>query len=198
MNAYGTNAWQPALEAWLDGRKTLATKWARDREMQMVPVTVAPGRDIVLTPGAHSELIRDIIASFAPRFVPGAEVIYVGDTGDKAGYFEEERLAALGVTVDRHGKMPDVVLNFGARNWLLLVESVTSHGPVDAKRHDELATLFAGAKPRSGLHHGLSGQGRDGPVSPGHLLGDGSLVRRRAEPPHPLRRRALSRALRQR
>lgn len=26
--------------------------------------------------------------------------------------------------------------------WLLLIEAVTSHGPVDAKRHGELAALF--------------------------------------------------------
>ena len=147
MRTFGTEAWDSALDAWLAERKTLAEKWARDRVMRMIPVTVAPERKILLTPGAHSELIRDIITSFAPRFAPAAEVIYVGDTGDKAGLFEEERLAALGVTVDRHGKMPDVVLYFGDKDWLLLVESVTSHGPVDAKRHNELAALFAGAVP---------------------------------------------------
>ena len=38
--------------------------------------------------------------------------------------------------------MPDVVLHFVERDWLLLVESVTSHGPVDSKRHAELMTLF--------------------------------------------------------
>ena len=47
------------------------------------------------------------------------------------------------MSVDAHGKMPDVVLHCPDRNWLLLVESVTSHGPVDGKRHDELARLFA-------------------------------------------------------
>lgn len=55
-------------------------------------------------------------------------------------------LADLGVTVALHGKMPDVVLYDTRRNWLFLVESVTSHGPVDGKRHAELAQLFAGAK----------------------------------------------------
>lgn len=29
----------------------------------------------------------------------------------------------------------------------MLIESVTSHGPVDAKRHGELANLFSGATP---------------------------------------------------
>ncbi len=111
----------------------------------MIPVAVAPGKEIDLSPGMHNELIRQILESFAPRFSPGAEVIYVGDTGDKAGYFEEGRLSVLGVTVDRHGRMPDVVLYFTENRWLLLIEAVTSHGPVDAKRHNELAALFANA-----------------------------------------------------
>jgi hypothetical protein len=41
--------------------------------------------------------------------------------------------------------MPDVVLYDPKRNWLLLIESVTSHGPVGAKRHAELARLFVHA-----------------------------------------------------
>ena len=49
------------------------------------------------------------------------------------------------LTVDSHGKMPDVVIYYPEKNWLLLVESVTSHGPVDPKRHAELAELFAPA-----------------------------------------------------
>ena len=68
------------------------------------------------------------LRNLRPRFMRGAELVYIGDTGDKIGYFQEHRLAELGVTVDRHGKMPDVVLYFGERDWLVLVESVTSHG----------------------------------------------------------------------
>jgi len=144
---FGTDQWQATLESYLEGQQSLAAKWAKHREMQMIPVVVADGYEITLTPGAHSELIKQIITEFAPRFVPGAEVIYVGDTGDKAGYFKVERLAEFGVTVDQHGKIPDVVLYFGDKDWLLLVESVTSHGPVDAKRHNELTAIFKNAKP---------------------------------------------------
>lgn len=142
---YGTEEWEAALDAWLRKQSTLSEKWAKPRQMQMVPVKVAADREIELTPGPHSELIRDIIDHFAPRFLPGAELIYVGDTGDKIGYFQEHRLADLGVMVDPHGKMPDIVLYFGDKDWLVLVESTTSHGPVDAKRHNELAGLFANA-----------------------------------------------------
>jgi hypothetical protein len=73
-------------------------------------------------------------------------LVYAGDTGDKMGYFDAPLLAGLGVAVDSHGKMPDVVLHFTRKNWLLLVESVTSHGPVDGKRHVELAKLFKDSK----------------------------------------------------
>ena len=144
---FSTGEWKATLDEYLEGQETLAAKWAKHREMQMIPVQVAEGTEIKLTPGAHSELIKQIITEFAPRFAPGAEVIYVGDTGDKVGYFQEEKLAAFGVTVDQHGKMPDVVLYFAEKDWLLLIESVTSHGPVDAKRHNELSELFAGSKP---------------------------------------------------
>jgi hypothetical protein len=89
-------------------------------------------------------LIRAIVEEFAAMFTPGAKLIYVGDTGDKVRHFDSELLGTLGVTVDRHGKMPDVVLYDFRRNWLVLVESVTSHGPVDSKRHQELKSLFAG------------------------------------------------------
>jgi len=72
-------------------------------------------------------------------------LIYAGDTGEKWGYFDAVSLGELGVNVDAHGKMPDVVLYYPERNWLLLIESVTSHGPVDGNRHAELARLFARA-----------------------------------------------------
>jgi hypothetical protein len=91
-------------------------------------------------------LIKAIINNFAARFVTGGVLVYVGDTGEKWGYFNEQLMSELGVKVDSHGKMPDVVLYFPERNWLLLVESVTSHGPVDGKRHDELTSLFRKAK----------------------------------------------------
>ena len=100
----------------------------------------------MLSPGVHIELIKDILESFVPRFVPGAEVIHLGDTGDKVEFFEEQGLAGLGVTVDRHGKMLDMVLYFEKIASLLLIESVASHGPVDTKRHNELAKLFSEAR----------------------------------------------------
>ena len=132
---------------WLRSRETLVANYAKEREMEMIPLTLDDGTEIKLSPGGHSQLIRDIVVEFGPRFAPGAEAIYLGDTGAKEDFFKKDRLAQLGVIVNRKGKLPDVVLYWFERDWLLLIESVTSHGPVDSKRHNELSKLFANAKP---------------------------------------------------
>ncbi|WP_040098928.1 BsuBI/PstI family type II restriction endonuclease, partial [Aeromonas australiensis] len=145
LRTFGTPAWHDNLAAYLAERETLVARYAKERDQNRIPVEISPGQQIHLSPGDHSELIRAIIEDFAPRFAPGSVLVYAGDTGEKWGYFDADLLVGLGVDVDSHGKMPDVVLHFTEKNWLLLVESVTSHGPVDGKRHDELAKLFAGS-----------------------------------------------------
>lgn len=145
VRTFGTREWHGSLASYLAERETLLSRYAKEREQNRIPVKIAEGLEITLSPGEHSELIRAIIEDFAPRFAPGSELVYAGDTGDKWGYFDAPLLADLGVNVDSHGKMPDVVLYYTAKDWLLLVESVTSHGPVDGKRHAELAGLFAGS-----------------------------------------------------
>ena len=146
LRTFGTGSWTKERRAYLRNRQTLAARYAKERDMHKLAVKLGSGETIRLSPGAHSELIKAIIEEFAPRFVPGGTLLYAGDTGEKWGYFDKEPLANLGVVVDSPGKMPDVVIYDTENQWLLLVESVTSHGPVNAKRHEELAKLFSGAK----------------------------------------------------
>jgi hypothetical protein len=143
LKTHGTGSWDEKLLAYMEQWQTLADRYAREREMSMIPVKMPEGKSLKLSPGEHSELIRAIIEEFAPRFAPGSDLVYAGDTGDKMGFIDEALLKYLGITVDSHGKMPDVVLFWKERNWLMLIESVTSHGPVDGKRHEELMKLFA-------------------------------------------------------
>ena len=145
LRTFVTLSWHDNLIAYLAQHGTLVARYAREREQNCIPVKIAPDTDITLSPGKHSELIRAIIENFAPRFAPDSVPICVGDTGRKWSYFDEALLARLGVAVDSHGKMPDMVLHYVKKNRLLLVEAVTSHGPVDGKRHAELAGLFAGS-----------------------------------------------------
>ena len=104
---------------------------------------------MTLTPGGQNELIRVIIEEFCPRFTPKGTPIYIGDMADKWAYFDRALLTELGVEVDNHGKMPDAVIYFKKKNWLVLIEAVTSHGPVSPKRLTELKGLFS--KSNAGL-----------------------------------------------
>jgi hypothetical protein len=145
LRRYGTSAWDDALAEYAESRVTLVEQYAKARQLHRVPVQISSDQVIDLGPGAHSQLIRAVIEEFAPRFAPGSVLVYVGDTDSKWSYCDKELMAELGIAVDPHGKMPDVVLYFRDRDWLLLVEAVTSHGPVDGKRFQELSTLFAGS-----------------------------------------------------
>ena len=73
-------------------------------------------------------------------------VLYIGDTENKFVHLETSGLTALGVTLDSAAKIPDVIVHHTAKNWLLLIEAVTSGGPVDGKRRKELKDLFVGCK----------------------------------------------------
>lgn len=143
LRSYQSRDWGQLFERYVGARQSLVARYARERAMNMIPVQISAGMTIDLSPGAHSDLIRLTIENFAPRFAPDSTLIYVGDTGQKWAYFDVEALAELNVRVDAHGKMPDVVFFDARRNWLILIEAVTSHGPVDGKRHDELSELFA-------------------------------------------------------
>src|SRR5262249_23113348 len=99
-----------------------------------------------LTPGGQNVLVKHIVDEFCPRLTPGAKPMYVGDTGEKWAHFDDDALHGLGVTVELHGKMPDVVVYHEAKGWLILIEAVTSHGPVNPRRHHELRELFKESK----------------------------------------------------
>lgn len=146
LRTFGTTSWDKNLRTYLASTETLKKRYARERDMKRIPVRIADGKKITLTPGGQNVLIEQIIHEFCSRFTPGGHVIYVGDTGEKFAYFDKAALAMLGVSVEEHGKMPDVVVHHVDRGWLVLVEAVTSHGPVNPKRRKELERLFKDSK----------------------------------------------------
>jgi len=117
--------------------------------MTRIPVTLASGKIIMLSPGGQNILVKQILDEFVDRFTPAGKLLYVGDTDEKFAYFDAEGLADLGVKIELHGKIPDVIVHHTAKDWLVLIEAVTSHGPIDPKRRAELKRLFG--KSRAGL-----------------------------------------------
>lgn len=113
---------------------------------QTVSVRLPDGRKVRVSAGDDTRLIKRVVERFCPRWYPGGVVLYIGDTENSFVHLKTAGLAALGVTVDSAAKIPDVIVHDRAKNWLLLIEAVTSAGPVDGKRRKELKDLFAGCK----------------------------------------------------
>jgi hypothetical protein len=146
IRLHGSPAFDRAIADYLVDAPGLAAKYAAARSVVRIPVTLPGGVEIItLRAGGQNGLIKAMIDDFCAIFIPGGEVIYIGDADSKLMHFDKEKLASLGVTVNTHGKLPDLVVYQPEKNWLFLMEAASSHGPVDAKRHGELATLFAGS-----------------------------------------------------
>ena len=139
---FGSGGFESALKKYTAKLPGLKAKYAAAREQNLIPVTLPDGRPFTLSPGGQNILIKQIVDDFCGQFTPGGMILYVGDAHRKWAVFEKEKLATLNVTVDQHGKMPDLVVYLPDKNWLVLIEAASSHGPVDAKRHSELAALF--------------------------------------------------------
>ncbi|TAL95249.1 MAG: restriction endonuclease [Paraburkholderia sp.] len=143
IRRYGTKGWPAARDKFLAQAGSLAARYAAPREHEMVPVMLPDGRTLTLSPGKHNEVQAAIIEEFAPRFAPGSMVLYLGDTAHKALHIDSDAMVRLGIPLNQHDKMPDVMLYDPNRNWLFLVEAVTSHGPMSPKRLVELHKMLA-------------------------------------------------------
>ncbi|HEX5299791.1 MAG TPA: BsuBI/PstI family type II restriction endonuclease [Streptosporangiaceae bacterium] len=142
LRGAGDAAFQQDLLGYLAEVPGLRDTYAKARDLRRIPVTLPDSSAVTLSPGGQNVLLKQMIEGFCGYFTPGGQVLYVGDADTKWAVFEHDALAALGVTVDRHGKMPDLVVYMPDKNWLVLMEAASSHGPVDATRHGELAALF--------------------------------------------------------
>ncbi|MGA2220180.1 MAG: BsuBI/PstI family type II restriction endonuclease [Verrucomicrobiia bacterium] len=149
VRCYGTLEWPGCLSAYLNSRRQILEELQRKRSLSRVPVRLPSGKTVRISPGGQNPLIKKVIEELCPRFASGGTIVYIGDAEDKFLHLQTNYLKSLGVVVPAPSKMPDVVIHDTRRNWLLLIEAVTSAGPVDAKRRKELKQLFRGC--RAGL-----------------------------------------------
>lgn len=146
LRTFGTPAWKEQLAVYLASRDQIRNEIERKRHLARIPVKLPSGQTVTLSPGGQNPLIKKVIEEFCQRFAPGGTLVYIGDAENKHLHLEADYLKGLGVVIASAAKMPDVVVHDTRRNWLLLVEAVTSAGPVDGKRRKELKELFKGCK----------------------------------------------------
>lgn len=140
VRTFQTSEWQKSVSRFLEYHEKLVDMYDSKKKMTMMPVRIN-GADFQFSIGRHNELQKAIIQEFAPRFAPNSECLYVGDTIEKDLVKNVDKLKELGFEITLHDKMPDVVLYREDKDWIYFVESVTSVGPMDAKRILEITEM---------------------------------------------------------
>ncbi len=143
IRSFGTRRWSHNLAEYKKSHKSLQEEYSMRRTMNKIPLRMPDGTTLKLSPGGQNVLVRKICCDFGSRFVPGGTALLVGDTARKSGYHDRSGLQKLGITIKPHGKIPDVIIHDTKNDWLIVVEAVTSHGPIDPTRRQELQKLFA-------------------------------------------------------
>jgi len=146
FKSYQTPKWDISVQNFLKIAGRLSEKYLKERKLNQIPVTLSNGEVLILSAGKHNEVQAAIVEQFAPRFAAGGILLYLGDTEKKDKYLDKEGLKNLGIPIDQHSKLPDVVIYEPKRNWLFLIEAVTSHGPVSPKRLLELEEFLKDCK----------------------------------------------------
>ena len=142
LKAYGKPDFDRKVTKFIGQFGELKTAYEKRRNLCRVELRLQDGTKVQFSPGVHNELQVAVIESFGPRFAPGAVVLYIGDTARKHVVLDHETLAELNIGITEHDKLPDVVLYDQKKHWLFLIEAVTSHGPVNPKRHREIEHML--------------------------------------------------------
>jgi type II restriction enzyme len=142
VRTYNTRKWDKAIKQFILSAGSLSEMYLKKRDLNKIPVKLLNGKTINLSSGKHNEVQASIIELFAPRFANGGILLYLGDTAKKNLFLDEKSLNKLGIPINLHSKLPDVVIYDKSKNWLFLIEAVTSHGPVSPKRYIELEALL--------------------------------------------------------
>lgn len=146
IKSYKTTDWEKEVEQFREKKGSLKKKYAQRRSLRKLPLQLQDGTILEFSPGKHNEVQIAVIEEFAPRFAPGSRLLYVGDTAKKDLFIDRHELIKLDIAIDKHNKLPDVILYDGDKNWLFLIEAVTSHGPISPKRLIELEALLNKSK----------------------------------------------------
>lgn len=143
IKSFRSDTYQIYLEEFRDQFDILSEQYAKKRDLHKIPLVI-DGEEFSLSAGSHNQLQADIINELSPRFAHGSKLLYIGDTADKYIYVDTETMEAIGIPISTDDKLqlPDVVLYDPKKNWIYLIEAVTTHGPIDQKRVNDLELMF--------------------------------------------------------
>ncbi len=146
IETYNTSNWNKNLKSFNKNRPSLAEILARKRDIEKIPVKLPNGKPIELSLGEHNVLQKQIIEQFLPRFGSDCVVLYIGDTSNKSLHIEIKELERLNFFELSHDELPDIIAYSKKNNWLYLIETVHSSGPMSETRVLELKRMLKDCK----------------------------------------------------
>jgi len=141
IKIFGSKEWETKLIEIHGLKKSLREQISSARLLSVVPVSLLNGIELEFSKGKHNELQKTIIEKLLPYYGYGAEVLYVGDTANKYLHVERKRLKDLNIPYPEHDELPDIVAFSEQKEWLYLIEAVTSYGEITPIRKRELEIL---------------------------------------------------------
>lgn len=146
LRSFGAASWQSELKHFLQQAGSLRAAFRKHRDMEMVPVLLPDGVEVRLSPGRHNILQAKIIEEFLPRYMPGCELVYLGDAEDRTLVRNDDLAAEVGFFNLDHQHLPDVIVFDRQRSWLTIIEAVDASGHLTALRMGELKALLVDAR----------------------------------------------------
>src|SRR5689334_6603236 len=128
--------------------ETLRLRGSRGRQKAArrteVTVNLSPELTFGLSAGSHSELGKAVVEVLAPAILVDPSVVYLGDTAPRSGFQDRVLMRRLNLPIDVKAPLPDVVLYGEREKRLVVVEAVTSVGPITSTRLARLQEFARG------------------------------------------------------
>lgn len=136
LKKYNSSDWDDELIFYKAHHDTYAQKYSQKKNIDKgLPVTFK-GTSFILERSKHNKLQMELLDSWVPRFAPGAELLYIGDTKDRIIVKNDEMINQLNIKVIENNMLPDIILYEEGRGhkWLLFIEAYSSTGEMSIER----------------------------------------------------------------
>ncbi len=138
----GEAARSKLISQWNKEHAHIPTK--EEQAAHEIDIGLPDGKKFKLSPGLHNLLVKKIVEQLIVSHVEDPEVVYLGDTRNKMLYTNDKLIKKLGIILDEHDKLPDVIVWSSKWKKFIVIESVTSVGPVEESRKKEIDDVING------------------------------------------------------
>lgn len=111
-----------------------------------IPVKVSDEQAFSLGPGEHNLLEKSIVEIFSRAFLIEPQVVYLGNTSPRKGFQNRNLMRKLNLPIDTAASLPDVILLSESESHLVIIEAVTSGGPINSIRLEQLQKFTKGPR----------------------------------------------------